>query len=202
MSEEENCWENFYQKTNANPPHELLINLLGYFPQGSIPAQLRAIDLGCGAGSDTVELLKRGWNVLAIDAEPAAIKHLRIKVPVEYETRLHTQVASFDSVELSPADLVYASYSLPFCAPDRFDQLWNNILNAIKPGGRFAGQFFGVKDSWANDPEMNFHTEAQVRGRFANLEIEYFLEEDKDGDAVSGPKHWHVFHIIARKKQD
>ena len=197
MPKQENLWENFYQKTDTNPPHELLIKVLGLFPQSVAGAPRNAIDLGCGAGSDTVELLKHNWNVLAIDAESAAIKHLKAKVSLQQESHLRTQVSSFASIELLPADLVYASYSLPFCAPDCFGQLWDKIINAIKPEGRFAGQFFGMKDSWANDPEMNFHTEEQVRKLFANLEIEYFLEEDKDGDAVSGPKHWHVFHVIA-----
>lgn len=29
----------------------------------------KAIELGCGAGSDTRYLIKKGWNVLAIDRE-------------------------------------------------------------------------------------------------------------------------------------
>jgi trans-aconitate methyltransferase len=35
-----------------------------------------AVDLGCGAGRDTAELLRRGWRVLAIDAEAEAIRRL------------------------------------------------------------------------------------------------------------------------------
>ena len=45
MSEEEIRWEYFYQKTDTNPPHELLINVLGLYPQGTAAAQLDAIDL-------------------------------------------------------------------------------------------------------------------------------------------------------------
>ena len=29
----------------------------------------KAVDLGCGAGRDTIELLKNNWNVLSIDKE-------------------------------------------------------------------------------------------------------------------------------------
>ena len=24
------------------------------------------------------------------------------------------------------------------------------------------------------------------------------MEEDEDGSACNGPKHWHVFHVVAR----
>jgi SAM-dependent methyltransferase len=112
---------------------------------------------------------------------------------------LQTQVAKFEEVNLPPADLIHASYSIPFCHPDHFPELWEKIANALKPGGRFAGQFFGVHDSWANEPDMTFHTEAQVRAMLQNFETEYFHEEDADGHAASGPKHWHVFTVIARK---
>ncbi|HEX5942448.1 MAG TPA: hypothetical protein VFY66_09225, partial [Anaerolineales bacterium] len=70
----------------------------------------------------------------------------------------------------------------------------------IKPGGRFAGQFFGVKDSWANNPEMTFHTEDQFRFLFDGFAIESFHEQDEDGSSSGGPKHWHIFTVIARKK--
>jgi tellurite methyltransferase len=199
MSEQENRWENFYQKTNINPAHELVGRVLDLFPISTTP--LRAVDLGCGAGSDTLEMLGRGCDVLAIDAESTAIKYLRAKC-TGYESQLQTRVASFAALELFSADLVYASYSLPFCAPRDFPGLWGKITAAIKPGGRFAGQFFGVHDTWADDPEMNFHTEAGIRKLFQGFKIEYWLEEDKDGEAVSGPKHWHVFHVIAVQPND
>ena len=32
-----------------------------------------------------------------------------------------------------------------------------------------------------------------------SFEIEALVEIDKEGDAFSGPKHWHIFDIIARK---
>ncbi|MEJ1932020.1 class I SAM-dependent methyltransferase [Nostoc sp. NIES-2111] len=32
-----------------------------------------AVDLGCGDGRDTVELLRRGWRVLGIDGAQEAI---------------------------------------------------------------------------------------------------------------------------------
>jgi hypothetical protein len=72
-------------------------------------------------------------------------------------------------------------------------------VSAIKPGGRFAGQFFGIHDSWAVNSDMTFHTEEQVRTMLEDFEIESFHEMDEDGAAVSGPKHWHVFTVIARK---
>jgi len=108
----------------------------------------------------------------------------------------------FPNQEIStsdPGDLIHASYSIPFCHPDHFPALWEKISNALKPGGRFAGQFFGVHDTWADNKDMTFHTEEQVRAMLKNLETEFFHEQDEDGQAASGPKHWHVFTVIARK---
>src|SRR6266508_2451691 len=35
--------------------------------------------------------------------------------------------------------------------------------------------------------------------RMEGFELPRFEEEEKDGDACSGPKHWHVFHAVARR---
>lgn len=193
---EENTWENYYQKIKGRAPRQLLLDALENFPSG---LARRAIDLGCGDGTESALLLERGWTVLAIDGEPAAIQQLLGKVPAEHQIRLQTEVAKFKEVVLPPADLIHASLSIPFCEPEHFDALWQKIVNAIQPGGRFAGQFFGVRDSWANEPDMTFHTEEQVRAMLQPFEIESFHEMDEDGNAVSGPKHWHVFTVIARK---
>ena len=48
---------------------------------------------------------------------------------------------------------------------------------------------------------MTAFSRTQAEGLFTNIfEIESFQEEEKDGPSGSGPKHWHVFHITARKR--
>ena len=198
MSQDDNSWKEYYQKHKGRAPRPLLLDVLAYYPEMS--TQRTAIDLGCGDGTESALLLERGWNVLAVDAQPAAIEHLMEKVSAEDKSRLQTQVAKFSEVVLPQADLVHASLSLPFCEPEHFPTFWDKIVDAIKPGGRFAGQFFGLKDSWANNPEMTFHTEDQFRLLFDGFAIESFHELDEDGSSSSGPKHWHIFTVIARKK--
>ena len=110
-------------------------------------------------------------------------------------------MSKFEDAILSTAELVHASLSLPFCPPEHFDVFWAKIVESVKSGGLFAGQLFGVRDSWATQSRMTFHTEEQVRKMLEEFKIEYFHERDEDGEAVSGPKHWHVFTVIARKKE-
>jgi len=196
MTDDPFNWDEYYKKIQGRAPRQLLLDALEKFPAD---AALQAIDLGCGDGTETAFLLSRNWHVLAVDGEPAGINRLMGKVPQEAQTRLHTQVAKFEEVHLPHADLIHASYSIPFCHPDHFPALWEKITKALNPGGRFAGQFFGVHDSWADNTDMTFHTADQVRTMIGTFETEYFHEEDADGHAASGPKHWHVFTVIARK---
>ena len=188
--------EHYYKMMDGREPRQLLLDVLEKFPKGE---PFHAVDLGCGDGTETAVLLSRGWQVLAIDAEEAGIKRLLDKIPEESLPRLQTQVAVFEEIVLPPTDLVHASYSLPFCHPSQFPAMWEKITNAIRPEGRLAVNFFGVNDSWANESDKTFHTEQQVREMAADFEIEYFHEQDEDGEATIGPKHWHVFTVIARK---
>ena len=197
MADDNAAWEQYYKKIAGRQPRQLLLDVLEKFPP---PQELYAIDLGSGDGTETATLLARGWKVLAIDGEPARLKYLMEKIPKEDQVRLQTQVSNFEEVILPSSDLIHASYSIPFCHPNHFPALWNKISNSIHSGGRFAGQFFGVRDSWADNEDMTFHTEEQVRAMLKEFEIEFFHEEDADGEAASGPKHWHVFTVIAKKK--
>jgi SAM-dependent methyltransferase len=199
VADEKFSWDDYYNKIQGRVPRQLLLDAVEKFP-----AQIgfRAIDLGSGDGTESAVLLSRGWHVLAVDGESAGIKRLLEKVPKEGQARLQTQTAKFEEVVLPSADLIHASYSIPFCHPSHFPTLWDKITNALNSSGRFAGQFFGVHDTWADNKDMTFHTEEQVRALLHNFETEYFHEEDADGQAASGPKHWHVYTVIARKKSE
>jgi hypothetical protein len=101
--------------------------------------------------------------------------------------------------EIPPADLVWAGFSLFFVRAAALDRLWRRIRTALLPGGRFAGQFLGVNDSWAHEPSITALEESQVRQMLIGLDVERFETQEGDGVAVSGPKHWHLFHVVARQ---
>ena len=155
--------------------------------------------MGCGSGIETLALLEGGWSVFASDREPEAIRRVRARVPDGLADRLRTDVSAMEDVEIPPADLVWASYSLFFCLPDRFPDVWSRLTATIRPGGRFAGELLGDRDTWANDPEeplVSFPVD-RARSLFDGFEIERFDEEEKQDEP--GPKWWHVYHVIARR---
>lgn len=194
-------WETYYRAVAGRPLRELFVNATPFLPLAALHDRpLVAVDLGCGDGTETLELLARGWTVLAVDLSPEGVARLRESVAPADRERLSTRVAPYSEVELPTADLVYAGLSLPFCAPGEFEEVWRRITSAIRPDGLFVGHLFGPHDDWADTPDMTFHTRAKVDALLADFEIEGLREEDEDGEAVGGPKHWHVFHVIARKQ--
>ena len=201
-------WEAYYERTLSRPPRSTLRFALRRFEDdwrhGSKPASPFAIDLGCGGGRDTFELLRRGWRVLAIDAEPQAIRALEGSTEVPGASVLMTQSERFESVALPTANLINSSFALPLCRTEKFHELWARIVDALEPGGRFCGQFFGDRDSWAAPGSekrgITFLTKADVMELLAPLSVERFLEEETDAERPVGKtKHWHIFHIVAQK---
>jgi SAM-dependent methyltransferase len=193
-------WDSYYEKIDGRPPRPLLRSALTLYPAESPAKPPQAVDLGCGDGTDTVFLLENGWQVLAIDGEAKAIDRLLAKVSDDLKENLQTRIARFEEVTLPPADLIHASLTLPFCHPVHFAELWQKIVASLGVNGRFAGQFFGIHDSWAVNKHMTFHTEAEVQALFSSFSLEHFHEEDAPGRSASGPKHWHIFTVIAKKK--
>ena len=198
----EDTWSSYYKATANYPPRETLTKALEFFDAEKSEHPRRAIDLGCGAGVDTRELLRRGWDVLAIDQQREAIESITASIPAEAKERLQTQIASFEQIELVPCALINASYSLPFCPPAQFTAFWEKIVTALQVQGRFAGHLFGVRDTWAStSPDMTFHTSEQVNALLGSFEIEYLNENEEDGHTALGrSKHWHVFSVVARKR--
>ena len=200
-------WPGYFQAVAGKGPRETLIEALSeisrHGPQTNSSASHLAIDLGCGEGRDTVELLRHGFSVLAIDSHPQAATLLaaRLDITPEMHTRLRFLQAGFEHLTLPPAALVNASFALPFCPPAHFAALWGQITNSLPPGGLFCGQLFGDQDSWATLPDRSHHTRQQVLDLLQPFKVIDLKEENKPGQEFDGTtKHWHVFHIVAAKK--
>jgi tellurite methyltransferase len=85
--------------------------------------------------------------------------------------------------------------------PDFFPQLWTQIMTALRSRGRFCGQFFGDRDSWAAFATMSHQTRQEVETMLQPFDVEFFFEEEHPGITPLGEeKYWHLFHIVARKR--
>jgi len=196
-------WPRYYTAVAGKGPRDTLLKALELFEKEPAPGAPRlAVDLGCGSGRDTFELLNRGWRVLATDSHPMAIDLLFPQVPAAQLSRLECLVAGFEKLEIPDADLVNASYALPFCDPAEFPRLWDRIVRATPAGGRFAGQFFGPRDDWAALPDRTHHTRAQVEHLLADFILEQINEvENREAGVTGEVKNWHIFHVVARKRR-
>jgi len=185
-------WKDFYKYTRDRPPWPLLVQAVSLLAHKE-----SALDLGSGAGRDTRYLLEQGFQVTAVDSDAHAITILAT-FPQE---RLRIVQSSFVDFAFETYDLINAQFALPFVSQRWFREVFARVKRALNPGGIFVGQFFGIHDQW-NTPEhdMTFLTREQAEVFLQDLDIIELKEEDMDGHIADGsPKHWHTFHIIARR---
>jgi len=198
----EEIWPDYYKAMAGKVPRDTLLTALEHFDRENPNQKGRfAVDLGCGEGRDTVELLRRGWRVLAIDGHPDAFERMLARQDLENVELLETKLAKFHDIIFPENDLVNASFCLPFCPPEYFSEFWAKLIQSIRPGGRFSGQLFGDRDAWAKIPTNTHHTKEQAKKLLEPFEIEIFTEEEEDRKTtLEEMKHWHIFHIVARRK--
>jgi SAM-dependent methyltransferase len=192
----------YYSATADAPPRRTLLHAAAAFTRERQPfGEPIAIDLGCGTGRDSLLLLEHGWRVIAVDREPEALSVLGSRAQASgLSGRLTAVEADFSNLALSRCDLVNASFALPLCPPERFPSLWARIRAALDPAGRFAGQLYGPRDSWAGRPGITIHDRAAIDTLLACWTVELLDEEESDGVTPRGrPKHWHVWHVVARR---
>ena len=185
----------YYEKTKNTIAR---MNVRKFMDMEIVPG--RCIDLGCGAGNDTIFLIKNGWKVTAIDKEDTEmiIKNYLNK---EEQKSLEFIKSDFENINLKSCDLLIANFSLPFCKKDYFEELWEKIEKSIIKNGYFVGNFLGINDTWINKPNMIFLRKEEVLNLFSSFNIIKFYETEKDAKTALGTeKHWHIFDVIAKKK--
>lgn len=154
-----------------------------------------AVELGCGAGIEARHLLALGLTVSTIDADPSiapAMAALAAGGALDHRTG---RIEDWDP--LPAADLVLANAALPFVPRHAFDAVWSRIRAALAPGGVLAVDLFGAEDDWSSDAGT-YLTRPEVEDLLRGLEVVELTERSERGPAFSGPKHWHVFTVIAR----
>jgi SAM-dependent methyltransferase len=172
---------------------------------------LRAVDLGCGAGTETLELLRRGWAVHAVDAHRSCLDFTRRRAEkAGLGSRLSLECREFEELVLPSRSyaLAHAGFSLPFCRAEAFGRLWNRITASVLPSGCFAGQLFGEREPLmleAPRGSVTSHDRSSIVGLLgeeprSSWTVVSLEEIDRPGRGPRGdPKHWHVFHAVLER---
>jgi SAM-dependent methyltransferase len=161
-----------------------------------LPPAARILELGCGAGGDTAEMLARGFDVRATDGSPemAAVAAQRLGRVVE-TLLFHEldEVAAFDGV--------WANACLLHVPREQLATVLSLIWYALKPGGVFFASYKEGEDGGRDtlDRYYNYPSQEWLRATYAaagswtSLSVE--RGEVKGFDDMMAP----MLFVVARK---
>ena len=179
-------------------------------PNGRLVAEVaglapgRALDVGCGEGSDAIWLAGRGWAVTAVDVSAVAIGRARdaaakAGVAVEWVTgdalRSSSPSRSFDLVSLQyPA--------LPKAAGEA---ALTRLLGAVRPGGLLLAVYHDLDDEHREHMKSRGNDPADYVGAddLALLLAEDFAIELRSVEARVDPPPGspHVADVVVRARR-
>jgi tellurite methyltransferase len=124
--------------------------------RGNIAPGMRVLDAGCGYGRNLVHLLREGCEIFALDADAAAVEHVR-QLSASLETGLPTENFQAGSIEQMPfpdgsMDVVISNSVLHFARDDRhFRAMLAELWRVLRPGGMLfcrLGSRIGMDFEW------------------------------------------------------
>ncbi len=187
-------WDNKYATGNTPwdselPSRELLSVLEEYGVQPG-----RAVELGCGTGTNAVALAKLGWQVTAIDCVAQALETAQAKaeqagVSVDW---IEADVQNFGQ-GLDQFDLVFDRGCYHCCRRVDLDGYLNSLQMLTQPGSQMLCLCGNPNDNEQGGPPRV--PEEVVREEFSELfeiiHLRAFHFEDAGG--VQGPLGWSVW---------
>ncbi len=102
-----------------------------------IVSQGKVLDLGCGTGSASLELLRRGFSIFPVDAS------LEMTKVAESLLKIKVRKISFDEIrEHNFYHAIWANFSLLHITKNQFSDVLKKLFFALKEEGLF---FFSLK---------------------------------------------------------
>ncbi len=186
--------EGYYEQTKSRQPSPFLEEAIKLLSNN----QNKALDFGCGAGSETAFILNNGLFVVAVDGNPEAKDYID---NLPNSDRVKFINSDFETFQFGKYDLINSSRSLPFIDKTYFEGVIRRLKCSLNTNGVFVGELYGVNDQWnKSDETMTFVDRNTVNILLKDMDIIKLEENEFNGKIADGrPKHWHTFKFIAKK---
>ena len=161
-----------------------------------LPSDASILELGCGAGGDTAEMLARGFDVRATDGSPEMADVASRRLGRTVETLLFHEL---DEVEAY--DGVWANACLLHVPRDELAGVLGSIWRALKADGVFFASYKtgdaegrDTLNRYYNYPSPDWlRTNYTSAGKWSSLEIE-------TGEVIGFDNQWaKMLFVLARK---
>ncbi|WP_330926100.1 class I SAM-dependent methyltransferase [Candidatus Sororendozoicomonas aggregata] len=145
----------------------------------------RILDLGCGDGALTKEIKKAGAVVHGVDSSPDMIEAAKTR-------GLSASVVNGEKLNFSNEfDAVFSNAALHWMT--KSDTVIQGVFNALKPGGRFVGEFGGKGNIETLVKAMKAVFEA--RADFGEFQNPWYFPNDKEYKAKLQQSGFQVQYI-------
>jgi len=143
----------------------------------------RALDLGCGTGTNCIYLARHGWEVVGVDFSVLAICRARRKAR---QTGVDCRFYRGDVTDLSfladPFDLVLDIGCLHSLPPEGWERYAAGVARLVRPGGLYLLYAFTPRPDHSTTREV---APEEVRSLFAPV---FAVEREERGEDPTGPR--------------
>lgn len=201
-----------YDRVDVAYGIEPSVALQSFLTQMGNPARGRALDLGAGAGRDSLALAAAGFDVTSVDQSERGLQRLRERAIAsgltERITTICADVREFEIAE-NAWDAVVATTVLDHMLPEQSLTVWQRITEALTDHGLLYCQVHTVDDPGC--PRLPGCNRADPISETAAMVVNYFepnqlarwgvatqsrlrilrYEERLEWDRTHGPEHLH-----------
>ncbi|MEE8391145.1 MAG: class I SAM-dependent methyltransferase [Anaerolineae bacterium] len=163
--------------TQVTPPEVVTLIEGETLPPG------RALDLGCGTGTNSIYLARHGWEAVGVDFSLVAIRRARRKARrAGVNCQFHPSDVADLSFLMPPFDLVLDVGCLHTIPQESWEQYTKGLARLVRPGGLYLLYAFTVHP---DRPTPRGMTPEEVRRLF---DPAFIVERQEGGGDPTGPQ--------------